>query len=78
EQMQNELSSKFGIGVHYFEKDLSKPDSAKELFYDVKSAELTVTHLINNAGFGGYGNFIETSLEHELDMINLNVNSLVV
>jgi len=78
EQMQNELSSKFGIDVQYIEKDLSKPELAKELYNDVKSEKLIVTHLINNAGFGGYGNFLETSLENELDMINLNVSSLVV
>lgn len=78
EQMQKELSSKFGIDVQYFEKDLSKTELAKELYNDVKSENLIVTHLINNAGFGGYGNFVETSLENELDMINLNVSSLVV
>jgi short-subunit dehydrogenase len=78
ELMQQELSSKFGIDVQYFEKDLSKPELAKELYNDVKSEKLIVTHLINNAGFGGYGNFLETSLENELDMINLNVSSLVV
>ena len=77
-EMQIELSSKFGIDVQYIEKDLSKPELAKELYNDVKSEKLIVTHLINNAGFGGYGNFLETSLENELDMINLNVSSLVV
>lgn len=78
EQMQKELSSKFGIDVQYIEKDLSKPELAKELYNDVKSEKLIVSHLINNAGFGGYGNFLETSLPNELDMINLNVSSLVV
>jgi short-subunit dehydrogenase len=78
EQMQKELKSKFGIDVQYIEKDLSKPELAKELYNDVKSEKLIVSHLINNAGFGGYGNFLETSLENELAMINLNVSSLVV
>lgn len=77
-QMQKELSSKFEIDVQYIEKDLSKPELATELYNDVKSKKLVVSHLVNNAGFGGYGNFLETSLENELDMINLNVNSLVV
>lgn len=78
EQMQNELSSTFGIEVQYLEKDLSKPDLAIQLFKEVKSKGFIVTHLVNNAGFGGYGNFLETPLANELDMINLNVSSLVV
>jgi len=77
-EMQKELASEFGIEVQYFEKDLSKPELAKELFDDVKAQKFVVSHLVNNAGFGGYGNFLETSLEHELDMINLNVSSLVL
>jgi len=77
-EMQKELSSTFGIDVQYIEKDLSKPDLAKELFNDVKAKKFEVSHLVNNAGFGGYGNFVETSLENELDMIHLNVSSLVV
>jgi uncharacterized protein len=36
-----------------------------------------VEMLINNAGVGVYGDFIQTSLEEELAMIELNVSSLV-
>lgn len=76
--MQIDLSSSFDIDVQYINKDLSNPESAIELFNEVKSKKFIVTHLVNNAGFGGYGNFLETSLENELNMINLNVTSLVV
>jgi uncharacterized protein len=78
EKIQKELKSSHGIEVLYIPKDLSKPELAIELYHQVKSKNLLVTHLINNAGFGGYGNFLETSLENELNMINLNVSSLVV
>jgi len=76
--MQEELSSRHKIDVHYITKDLGKPGQAAQLFYDVKSANYQVSHLINNAGFGNYGDFIETSLEEELNMIDLNISSLVV
>lgn len=78
EQMQKELKTKFGIDVQYIEKDLSIPHEAIDLYREIKSENLIVTHLVNNAGFGGYGNFLETSLEKEMDMINLNVSSLMV
>ena len=33
--------------------------------------------LINNSGFGGYGVFPEPSLEHQLEMIDVNVKAVV-
>ena len=58
--------------------DLSKQNSAKELYEVVKQRGILIDILINNAGFGVYGNFIETDIEKEIDMIELNIKSLVV
>lgn len=77
-KMQAELISSYHVEVDYMVKDLSIPHEAIDLYEDVISKKYIITHLVNNAGFGGYGNFLETSLEHEMDMINLNVSSLVV
>ena len=76
--MQQDLSSRYGIDVHYIAKDLGNREQAAQLFYQIKSANYDVSHLINNAGFGNYGNFVDTSLEEELNMIDLNIGSLVV
>ena len=76
--MQQELSSKYGITVQYIPKDLSKIEQASQLYDDIKRANYQVSHLVNNAGFGDYGNFLETSLEKELNMIDLNISSLVI
>ncbi|MFD2033775.1 SDR family NAD(P)-dependent oxidoreductase [Belliella marina] len=78
EVMQRELTSKYGVSVHYIAKDLSIVDQAVELFNEIKSADYQVSHLVNNAGAGNYGDFIETPLEEELSMIQLNISSLVV
>jgi short-subunit dehydrogenase len=58
--MQQGLSSKYGITVQYIAKDLSKTEQASQLYGDIKRANYQVSHLVNNAGFGNYGNFIET------------------
>ena len=78
QQMQTELTNKYGILVQYFVADLSDVNAAKDLYKNVQQENLLVTHLVNNAGVGNYGNFIETSLEEELSMIELNISSLVV
>ena len=78
QQMQAELTNRYGILVQYFVADLSDVNAAKDLYKKVQQENLLVTHLVNNAGVGNYGNFTETSLEEELGMIQLNISSLVV
>lgn len=78
EAMQQELSSKYGITVHFITKDLGKTEQAAQLFDDIRRANYQLSHLVNNAGFGSYGSFLESSLEMELNMIDLNVSSLVI
>lgn len=60
-----------------FQADLSKEESAKCLYDWVKEKNFTVKTLVNNAGVGLFGDFIETDLNKELAMINLNIKSLV-
>lgn len=76
-QMQNELIAKHGILVHYIAKDLSGVQAAIDVYEEVQQDKLLVTALVNNAGVGNYGRFIETSLEEELKMIGLNISSVV-
>ena len=75
--LQNELTARHGISVRYFVKDLSNVQAAIDLYQVVQQEKLLVTALVNNAGVGNYGNFIETSLEEELKMIELNISSVV-
>lgn len=77
EQMQAELTDKYGILVEYIVADLSEVDAAIDVYKAVQQRNYLVTALVNNAGVGLYGNFIETSLEEELSMIELNISSLV-
>ena len=76
-EMQIALIAKHGILVRYIVKDLSDVQAAISLYKDVQHENLLVTALVNNAGVGNYGNFIETSLEEELKMIELNISSVV-
>jgi uncharacterized protein len=75
--LQSELKTKEGIEVTIFAKDLSNKENAISLYNEIKKEGIVVDILVNNAGVGLYGEFIKTSLETELDMIELNVSSLV-
>lgn len=76
-QMQKELTARHGILVHFIVKDLSDAQVAIDIYKVLQKENILVTALVNNAGVGNYGNFIETSLEEELKMIELNISSVV-
>lgn len=54
--------------------DLSKIENAQKLYEETK--EENIDFLINDAGFGLFGYFNETSLDKELNMINVNITAL--
>lgn len=71
-----DLEKRFSVSVHIIIQDLSLPNASEELFAKVKEGGFTVDYLINNAGFGLYGKYWETSWEKNKQMINLNVMTL--
>ncbi|MFC0272405.1 SDR family NAD(P)-dependent oxidoreductase [Metabacillus herbersteinensis] len=59
-------------------KDISSPEGVYELVNDLKAENIKVDVLVNNAGFGLYGEFTETSIDEELNMIDLNIKTLTL
>lgn len=76
DQLRKELKDKYQVKVWIFVHDLSNPDTLPELVEEIDSLSLEINILINNAGFGDYGKYLETSPGRELEMINLNVYAL--
>jgi short-subunit dehydrogenase len=76
-KLQQELKNEFNIEVEYLLHDLTEPNAAQELYNEVKELKYSVTGLINNAGFGDYGNFIEMPLKKDEEMIAVNITSLM-
>ena len=76
-QIAEELTEKHTIQVHVFPGDLSQPDMPQQLWGEVQSASLSVDVLINNAGFGKCGPFLEYDYQSYQDMLNLNIKALV-
>jgi len=56
--------------------DLSKKEFPQELYAKVNEMKLKVDILINNAGFGYSGKFLDNSMINYNEMINLNICSL--
>jgi short-subunit dehydrogenase len=59
-------------------KDLFDSDNAFKVYDEVKAKGIEIDVLVNNAGHGLYGEFTDTDLKKELNIIQLNISSLVV
>ena len=57
--------------------DLSQPQSAERLHDLARSYRSEVSLLINNAGFGRYGDFADIPLESMNNMLQLHINTIV-
>jgi len=73
----NILGRSHNIRAQYFVLDLSAPDAGARLLAETGQRNLAIDFLVNNAGFGSMGDFADLDLDRELNMIDLNVRSLV-
>jgi short-subunit dehydrogenase len=77
EDLKNELENKHRTKVKVLAKDLSKPEAPQEIFPELEKEHIEVDVLVNNAGFSNHGMFPQTNLQQELEMIQVNIISLI-
>ncbi len=74
--LKDQLEEKYHVSVHTLIKDLSQSNSVQTVFDELKSIDIDIDYLVNNAGFGDYGSFAETEWDTYEKMISLNVTTL--
>lgn len=70
EELKKQLTTKVTI----INLDISSTFNCMKLYDKVKKEDIDI--VINNAGFGLFGEFSETSLDKELDMIDTNIKAV--
>ena len=65
------------IDIKIYSYDLSKIENTYELYNSIKNDNLNVNILINNAGFGDSGEFIEADINKLNKLVDLNIKSLM-
>lgn len=68
------LSKLVSTKVSIYEYDLSVLDNCYKLYYELKNENIDI--IINNAGFGAFGNYTYDNLDIEMNMIDLNIKCL--
>ena len=77
EQLAAELSGKHRVRAEVFAADLARPGAPDEIFAFTEAKGIGVELLINNAGFGAYGEFHKIPLHRHLEMAQVNVAAVV-
>jgi short-subunit dehydrogenase len=73
-----DLEHRFNIHVTTIGVDLEVPGGAEQLHAEIKKSGQVLSALVNNAGYGTYGEFQDIPLSATVGMMQLNMNSVVV
>jgi short-subunit dehydrogenase len=76
DDLAQQLEERNKIQVRTLRADLSQPDFMPAILSATQSIEVGL--LVNNAGFGLAGNFLDHQLERELDLLNVNCRAPLI
>lgn len=72
------LSSEHQVNCHVVVADLASASSIDALLSEIAAHGLVVDVLVNNAGYGIFGEFSETALDDERAMMRVNMEALTI
>jgi short-subunit dehydrogenase len=70
------IEGKYGVRADVIPADLRSADAADKLYQTISNQKLDIGILVNNAGFGLGGEFLETDLQREVEMIQVNITAV--
>jgi uncharacterized protein len=76
EAAAGQLEGKFAVKAHVFAADLRRPEAPQAIFDFLSNENIPIEILVNNAGIGLGGEFADTAVQRELDMIQVNISAL--
>lgn len=77
QEVTDELKTLYAVEVTPLAKDLFEQDAAVDVYQHTKDMGINVNILVNDAGQGQWGPFLETDLQRDVDIIQLNIISLL-
>src|SRR2546430_3753721 len=76
-EVAGELTAAYGVDVQVMSADLSTTRARKRIEERLADAEKPVDLLVNNAGFGMNGSFVDAELEELQAQLDVNVTSVL-
>lgn len=76
EELKQEIERQYKVTVYTIGKDLSELNAALDVYNETTQQNIQIDYLINNAGFGDFGMFVNSDWNKQAQMINLNITTL--
>lgn len=76
-ELAGELEKAHGIHAHVIAADLGDATAPERISREVEAKGLQLDFLVNNAGFGSSGPFVESDTKRELEMVQVNIAALL-
>ena len=77
QQQKQELERQFGVEMVYIVKDLSAENSVQEVYDEIKYKGINIDILINNAGFGSFGRYVDVDWQRQKDLASVNMLAMM-
>jgi uncharacterized protein len=74
--LQAEIAARHAVQIEVIPMDLATPEAPQQLYDQLKTAGRRIDVLINNAGLGLYGRFVDIDWERERNMLELDIVTL--
>ena len=74
EEKLKETAKNINTNVKIILKDLSSKENCMQLYEETKNDNIDI--LVNDAGFGVHGKFVDTDLDKEIQMIETNITAV--
>ena len=76
-ELARALGEAHGVQTEGFPADLAQAEAPEKIYSFTRQKGITVDLLINNAGFGQYGELSQVSTQRLLDMVQVNCSAVV-
>ena len=77
QELRGQIIESFNVTVHVITIDLTEQKAISIVMKFLSEQQITIDVLMNNAGFGGYGLFVDRSISADLNMVDLNIKTLI-
>ncbi len=74
-KLKENVEKEYSVEAYTIAVDLSQAYAAERIYNELKGKDIAVDYLLNNADFGGQGDFFTRTMEQDLSMIAVNVVS---
>ncbi|PWG00389.1 SDR family NAD(P)-dependent oxidoreductase [Levilactobacillus bambusae] len=71
--LKKDTENDYGVRVYTIAVDFSDETAAEQIYEQVKKDQLQIDYLVNNAGLGGQGSFIERTMDQDISMMRVNM-----